>query len=365
MHPPPAKNSPLLGPLLLNRNESHFEPVAELKALFDTWDWSGSLRFYAKREELRALEKGLLAHLGVSDIAQVCLFHGAEDALLKVFLWKNASCRHLILPDFSWNQYLNLAAGLGFSLKEFAVRQQADAHSFDLAHLRQVLSELQEPGVVLLPCPNNPTGHTLDPALAAHLVGEFPQHTFVLDGVYEPFPSRYCVPLAKHDNAIFISSLSKFFGLPGLRFGFAVGRFPRALQMDLGPQRLAVATARTVLECVPKFSEQWDFMNLQSNSLREAVRAKIPAATAFQSCTNFLLLEVGKETNSALLAAKRLNMEPKSFQRSTNSGTKSYIRWSLGPPDVMRMLEEWVDLWAQIIGSGEAEAPSLGPDLLA
>jgi histidinol-phosphate aminotransferase len=330
-------------PLLLNRNESHFEPIAELQALLSSWDWSNSLRFYATLQDLRDLEECLTGHLGLNNPERVCLFHGAEDALLKLFLLKNVYCKTLILPDFSWNQYRILASGLDYKIISFEVEKHSDEFSYKTTQLEALLKRQAEPCLVLLPCPNNPTGHSMEPETIRTLVAAFPQHTFIVDGVYEAFPSKFCKALADFSNCYFISSLSKFFGLPGMRFGFAVGHFPRGMKLDLGPQKLSVEVAKTVLNCISKFESQWNQMLVSAEELRKILATEVPFASSFKTHANFLLVDVSQGASEAQRASEVLRIVPKTLRHHETP----YIRWSLGPPHVMQLLIEWARLWGQ------------------
>src|SRR5699024_7513635 len=79
--------------------------------------------------------------------------------------------------------------------------------------------------VLLIASPNNPTGNGLTPAELDALLAELPVTTIVLvDEAYASFVSTdtdYIKMLVdKYPNLIISRTLSKFYGLPGLRMGF-------------------------------------------------------------------------------------------------------------------------------------------------
>ncbi len=88
--------------------------------------------------------------------------------------------------------------------------------------LRKALGE-QSPRLCWLCSPNNPTGAALPAALAAALAADHPATLFVLDEAYcdllpEPQWSRAQLP----PNLVVLRSMTKYWGLAGLRLGYAI-----------------------------------------------------------------------------------------------------------------------------------------------
>ncbi len=70
--------------------------------------------------------------------------------------------------------------------------------------------------------PNNPTGATIDPADLRKIAGEFP--LVVLDAAYAEFAEEDLTPIAlEAGNVVVVRTLSKAFGLAGLRVGYLLG----------------------------------------------------------------------------------------------------------------------------------------------
>ena len=116
--------------------------------------------------------------------------------------------------------------------------------------IKKMVDELQ-PKILLVASPNNPTGNALTPDEMEYLVGMVPQSTVLLvDEAYASFLSSdasYVKKLIeKHPNIIICRTLSKFYGLPGLRMGFGfIGQgeemehFAKYANMYLGYDRLS------------------------------------------------------------------------------------------------------------------------------
>lgn len=89
--------------------------------------------------------------------------------------------------------------------------------------LRDALARL-DPRLCWLCSPNNPTGAALEPALTAALVADHPETLFVLDEAYsdllpEPQWERRSLEAG---NLVVLHSMTKYWGLAGLRLGHAV-----------------------------------------------------------------------------------------------------------------------------------------------
>jgi len=89
--------------------------------------------------------------------------------------------------------------------------------------LRAALAALR-PRVCWLCSPNNPTGSALPVALIAALVEEYPGTLFVLDEAYCDLLStpQWMPALLTAGNLVILRSMTKYWGLAGLRLGYAV-----------------------------------------------------------------------------------------------------------------------------------------------
>ena len=112
--------------------------------------------------------------------------------------------------------------------------------------------------MVLLASPNNPTGNSLTSEEIGRIADNVPSDTMILvDEAYASFITSdvdYIAPLVnKHHNLIISRTLSKFYGLPGLRMGFGfIGKgnedFLNYANKYLGYNRFSEAVALAALE---------------------------------------------------------------------------------------------------------------------
>jgi threonine-phosphate decarboxylase len=122
----------------------------------------------------------------------------------------------------------------GARLEEVRLTHAGDGAGFfcDEPALRAALIDLR-PRLCWLCSPNNPTGAALPAALIAALVAGFPATLFVLDEAYcdlLPEP-QWQADLLAAGNLLVLHSMTKYWGLAGLRLGHAVA--PPALAAAL------------------------------------------------------------------------------------------------------------------------------------
>lgn len=95
--------------------------------------------------------------------------------------------------------------------------------------LQRLDSALSGYDTVFICNPNNPTGQLIGHDALLHLCRRHPQVYFVVDESYLPFvPADQGTSLStcRLDNVLVLWSVSKIFGMPGLRAGFLVANVP-------------------------------------------------------------------------------------------------------------------------------------------
>jgi histidinol dehydrogenase len=150
---------------------------------------------------------------------------------------------------------------------------------------------------ILYACrPNNPTGTSCEQGLVEHLMGEFPG-VVLIDEAYAEFAGGTLVDRAiASSNTVVLRTLSKAWGMAGLRIGFAVG--PRAVIAEIeksrGPYkvgRLAEHIAVTALGTGPAFALDCVARTIESRGrLVEALAQR--GIDVVPSVTNFLLVRL-------------------------------------------------------------------------
>ncbi|WGL60375.1 pyridoxal phosphate-dependent aminotransferase [Pigmentibacter sp. JX0631] len=317
----------------LDRNEYFFQHHPKIIEIFSNFNIL-DISCYASLQEQGYLLKEIAKNSNLSNLDQITLFHGAEDALIKILTWLRKDRQTILMEDFSWNNYEFIINSLGyqkikipnsFTQKDIEVNQQI---------FIKELTNISE-AVVLLTVPNNPTGYHASIDNLLELIARFPQHIFILDLVYSDLFSSQYHSFYTSNNVISIGSFSKLFGMPGLRVGYAVGTVPHAFKLKLGIQRHNVRACLNALEI-----KHWYLSNRKEMLTYAAKFAEktFKHLNVFHSSAPFILIEIleAKINQNIFQEAEQLScVKPKYF----NHNGKSYIRFGLGPKEICEKIE--------------------------
>lgn len=266
------------------------------------------LENYCSASTTQAFSRELSSFLGL-DPKALTIGHGAEDLLLKLLTWYRSSCQDVLIPEFSWGEYERLTKGLGYRIWHAAChlpgQPMIGEHSkrtfgpcLDLEALASQLEAWKghkiRPDnriVVILPTTNNPTGTRIEHGQVAALIDAFPEAIFLLDAVYEPLPSSFFADFSSHSRVHVIGSMSKFFGLPGLRLGFSTGPCPEAFQLSLGFGQWQIQIARAAIQDSAHYAAARAALTASAQSLS---RMQLSYTQIYPSAAPFILVCAGQ-----------------------------------------------------------------------
>lgn len=217
---------------------------------------------------------------------QLVIGAGADEILdvtTKTFL-DNGDAAVISVPTYS--MYAICARQLGATVR--AVPLGAD---FTL-DVDAVLAAADGAKLIFVCNPNSPTGNPADPAAIERLIAAAPCMV-VIDEAYVEFHGWSAIPLiAKYPNLIVVRTMSKGFGLAGMRLGWGVAQPEVAAMMNRvrPPNSVSVVTARVAASAL----RDLDGMHAHVAAIvaeREPFAAALRAAEAhvYPSVTNFLL----------------------------------------------------------------------------
>jgi len=176
-------------------------------------------------------------------------------------------------------------------------------HGHDLAAMAAAVTDRTR--MILVCNPNNPTGTAvrraeLDEFLAA--VGE--DVLVVLDEAYREFVTDPQVPdglsaYGDRPNVVILRTLSKAWGLAGLRVGFliaapAVADTVRKVVTPFSTSAVAQAAAQAALAATEEMRRRCDLVIAERARVSEAIRKLVPDLPASQS--NFVWLPLGERS---------------------------------------------------------------------
>ena len=292
-------------PVRLNVNENPYPPspavVADIAAAVR--DAAGSLNRYPDRDfaDLRAdLAAYLLAESGVHlDPAQIWAANGSNEVMLHILQAFGGPGRTAVSFAPTYSMYPEYARDT--STRWVTGRREED-FSLDPDHAAQVIAQ-EEPTVVLLASPNNPTGTALPTATVEAVLAAADEVAggcvVVVDEAYGEFRRRGTPSalelLDGHPNLAVSRTMSKAFGLAGGRVGYlaAATQLVDALRVVRLPYHLSAVTqavARAALAHSGELMAQVGTLREERDALVSWLRAR--GLTAADSDANFVLFGV-------------------------------------------------------------------------
>jgi len=179
-------------------------------------------------------------------------------------------------------------------MKYVGVPLRAEDFALDMPALLQAMDE-QQPAVVFLAYPNNPTGNLFDRAEVVRVIEAAPG-LVVVDEAYAPFTDdSFMTELGHYDNLVVMRTVSKM-GLAGLRLGLLAGPSEWLAEFDkvrlpYNINVLTQASAEFALRHQAVFDQQTASIRAERARLHQAL-SEMPALTVFPSQANFILVRV-------------------------------------------------------------------------
>lgn len=247
----------------------------------------------------RALKVQLRTTLGLADDQPLLLGNGSDELIQLIAMAVAGPDVTLMAPEPSFVMYRLIAEAVGCRFT--GVPLQADDFSLNLDAMLESI-ERDQPAVIFLAWPNNPTANLFDRTAVERIISAAPG-LVVLDEAYHAFADDSFLPaLTGCDNLVVLRTLSKL-GLAGLRIGIMAGAGEWLEQFDKLrlPYNLGVlnqVAATTVLAHHDVLDGQVRAI-LQERERLQSALASLPGIRVWPSATNFLLFRLesgGAET---------------------------------------------------------------------
>lgn len=336
--------------VFLDRNEFNYPPSEEVVQALKNFDVN-KLCFYTRiyDEGKKSIFSVFLSELYGIDESQVLLGYGGEDILkqsVHYFLTQEDGNKTMLIPKFSWWYYKSIADEVDGRTLQYPLYEEGTTFMYDLGAMKRMVEE-EKPKILLLASPNNPTGNGLTPDDLAELLAFVPKETIVLiDEAYASFVTEdnsYIGALVnKYDNLIISRTLSKFYGLPGLRMGFGfiskgLEKFIRYSNKYLGYNRLSEDIAIAALKSEAHYRDVARMMN-ESRKMYEEEIGVLPGFKVYDSVANFILIKYPIELKPLLQKAfADVNYKIK-FMDEPDINT--HLRITLGRPEQNRLVAD-------------------------
>lgn len=332
----------------LDRNEFNYAPSEEVVEALKNFDIN-KLCFYTRiyDEGKKSIFSVFLSELYGINEEQVLLGYGGEDILKQAvhfFLTEEDGNKTMLIPKFSWWYYKSIADEVNGRTLQYPLYEDGKTFKYDFDTLKEMLQK-ENPKILLLASPNNPTGNGLTPEELDTLLSYTPATTNVIvDEAYASFvttDTNYIrVLIEKYPNLIISRTLSKFYGLPGLRMGFGfmskeLTRFSKYSNKYLGYNRISEDLAIAALKSDAHYRNIAKLMNADRTSYEEEI-GTLPGFKVYNSVANFILIKYPIKLKEAL--QKAFAAENYKIKFMNEPDINEHIRVTLGRPEQNRIV---------------------------
>ncbi|MDR2682357.1 MAG: histidinol-phosphate transaminase [Dysgonamonadaceae bacterium] len=283
------------------------------------------------------LLKERLSQIKRVPVPRIFIGNGSDepiDLVFRVFCEPGQDNAVSIAPTYG--MYKVAAAINHIAMREVRLR---DDFSLDIEALLAAADDHTK--LLFLCSPNNPTGNSFPAEAIESLIRQF-QGVVVLDEAYIDFAETpgFLSRLAEFPNLIILQTLSKAWGLAGLRIGLAFARedITGILSRVKYPYNVNGIAQQIVLEQLNKNIEP---QALEIRSQRKAVEEQLAAIPfirrIYPSDANFLLVRVDdpRAVYNQLIAQGIIVRD-----RSTMPGCAGCLRITIGTPEENRQIIE-------------------------
>jgi len=284
--------------LFLDRNENNYGPAPACFDVLRRADLT-TLSWY-DRSFARGI-RGILSERIARDFElpeeRVILGYGAENILKQTVRCYLRPGESLMVPAYSWWYYHRMASEVGGRSIEYPMFRDPDGFRYDLHGMRE-LHLREQPSILFISSPNNPTGNSLDPEDLDSVLEKVRSSVVVLDEAYTLHTRTGYVRalVEKHPNLLVVRTFSKYFALAGLRIGYGLlgsNLTVLATHMNryLGYHRLSEEVAIAALDSPEYYREIAGRMQLDKQAYY-AELGSLPGWRVYRSDANFVLAQI-------------------------------------------------------------------------
>lgn len=330
--------------IFLDRNENQYGPSPSCyKVMRKSND--GTLKYYS-RDFTRGINSILSERLAKDhgiDEKKILLGYGSEDILKQSVQCYINKGDKIMIPSYSWWYYKKIADEAEGINIQYPIVEGDDTFCYDIEGMLRVYEE-QKPKLVLISSPNNPTGNRLELEQLNYVLGKTINSVVVFDEAYSQFDQNYNINPAelikKYPQLIIIRTFSKYYGLAGIRTGYAfLGDNHERLSLlsarYLGFNRLSEKIALAALDSPEYYIQMREKMAADMEMLFNELN-KLSGFQPFRSFANFILVKIPIEIKDSL--KKYLIEKDIIIKFMDEEGLNNYIRITIGTQSQNRKL---------------------------
>ncbi|MEI7589339.1 MAG: histidinol-phosphate transaminase [Chitinophagia bacterium] len=219
----------------------------------------------------------------------------------------------------------------------------------NVAHIEQLVNEHTK--IIWICSPNNPTGNSLDRIDIETILNHF-HGLVVVDEAYINFSKQksFAQSLIDYPNLVVLQTLSKAWGLAGLRLGmcFASNTIIKYMNKVKPPYNINIVTqelALTALEEVGQVNDMIAHLVDMRNALAEVIASMPQVQEVYPSDTNFLLVKIPKATELyRYLLTQGIVVRDRSSLENCSDSLRITIGTEQENTQLVDAMAKWIDL---------------------
>lgn len=204
-----------------------------------------------------------------------------------------------------------------------------DNFELDIVRLKKTL-KTEKPKMLILCNPNNPTGSCIDIEDIKEIASDYDGYLMLDEAYYEFYGVSGIGLLENYKNVIVLRTLSKAFGLAGIRVGYVVAAKKIiesifAVKSPYNVNSLTQTVALKVLEHIEEVKERVELIKNERERMYNQLNL-VKNIMVYPSKANFLLIK-SSDSGQISVKLKKKNIKIRYFE---NHGLKNFIRVSIG-----------------------------------
>ena len=218
-------------------------------------------------------------HTGIP-VNQIVAGNGTTELLYLIA--RVLPVKRAVIPVPSYVDYIRATRLAGLAAVTLPLEERNDF----AVDCHELLTKIRPHDLVIIATPNNPTGRNVERDRLAALIHDCPETFFLIDEAFLDFQEDSQSLAGVATNVLTINSMTKFYGVPGLRIGYAI---------------LPPTVARLVRDNLPPWTV---------NTLAQAVGSRALKDHAYQTATRKNCNELRGQLVNDLAGISQLKVYP-------------------------------------------------------
>jgi histidinol-phosphate aminotransferase len=271
-------------------------------------------------------------------LQNIFIHNGSADVIKTVLNLAVKPDDNVLIPMPAWNYYkaiINIKSGNSVM---YNVTEKDNAFYHDIDDILTKAKQFK-PRIIIITTPNNPTGNTISDESLQRVISENPGSFILVDEAYWGFSDinyDYKNYLDKFSNVVFARTMSKFYGLAGIRIGYGVcaENAKEIIDLDLPAFRTSYI-GRKLGAAVLKETEYYADFKTKLIKTRDwfiEELNKIEGVKAFNSDSNFVFV---KFRGYDIKEVKSWFAKKDILVRLVSEDTVQGLRITIGPRKIM------------------------------